>query len=743
MTKPWWTRALLGRTTVSNPLQDDDSPDPQFETQWRSVVKVRLFAIFAALGLWVAALEGRLIWIQVKDHQLWTDQAKKQQEDTDPIDAPRGEILDRNGRALASSVPSYDLIVDPKAFRAAKAAKDKRDQKNTALGKVPKAADRELATLLRDWPSFVGVLCNVLTDCGVGEQATLLTKLDTPTARGVLIRKARDLSPDAMPALEDLVAKLGKEMVTKGILSLVPKDVRYYPNMEMASQAIGFVNGEGEAKAGVEAQFESLLKGTPGTKFKQVDANQTEIYTSIIKVPQPGVTLELTIDLNLQAIVERELHRVMEEAGALAATAVILDSATGEVLAIASLPNYNPNLRGQGGPEAQRNRATQDRYEPGSTFKMVTLAAALNEGVVNTNTIIDTNPGTLMVEGRPTPIREDRGHNYGALTPQGVLVKSSNVGAAKIGLMLGAEKMMQYAKAMGFADPAPASPREFFSAHFGGITVPKSGFGKPTLAVVSYGYGVNASPLQIATAMNVFATGGLLMRPRLIHATIQNGVRTVMEPEVLGHPITPETAATMVTMLESVVEDGTGAPAKLERYRIAGKTGTTKKVGAGGYSETDYLVSFVGFVPSRRPKFTIGVLVDRPTKMPAYGGAVSAPVFKRIAEAALHYVGEPPSVNPPPAVVVTETRPQVPRPVLRPADPVFVNAVGVPTLTMPDLGGLTLRDAIHLMPAGLTIEAHGDGVVVSQSPAPGEAITTTRGVLRLQSQPVKTGGSNR
>jgi cell division protein FtsI (penicillin-binding protein 3) len=403
-----------------------------------------------------------------------------------------------------------------------------------------------------------------------------------------------------------------------------------------------------------------------------------------------------------------------------------------------NLPTYNLNVPGDSKPLEHRNRAVQDLYEPGSTFKIVTLAAALNEGVVNTTTLFDTSPRPFKVPGRPKPITEDKDHNYGTLNVQGILVHSSNIGAAIVGLRMGPDLMLRYARAMGFSPRASAS--DFFSERLGAVYVPSGGLTSASLAVVSYGYQIVASPLQMVTVMNAFANSGVLVQPRLVRATIDRDVRRVQPLQTGTRVVTAETAATMITMLEAVVEDGTGDRAALARYRVGGKTGTTKQVGKAGYSNTDYLVSFVGIAPTRHPRFSIGVVVERPTKVPPYGGQVSAPIFKRIAEQALQYVGEPPSINAPPAVVVTEQRPGLVRPA-RPEPPtVFVNDDGV--ATMPDLTGLTLRDARRLLP-GLTMTSHGDGVVVSQSPAAGAPMTTSSAVIKLQRAPVKTGGSGR
>ena len=717
MTKPWWTRALLGRTSVSNPLQDDEARDPQFETQWRPLIKKRLIVIFAFLGFWVVSLEGRLVWIQVVNHQEWADRARVQQEKTEPIEAPRGEIRDRRGRLVAFSLPSFDLYANPNNIR------DKEDG----------------AKVKNDTSVFAAQLCKALGDCDAAEQASIAAKLDKPKA-SVLIRRARQMPAEAIEGVRAFAKDLGK---WQNLVTLLPSEARFYPNMELMAQVVGFLDEKGVGASGVERQFDQLLRGTPGQELVQRDGNQKIILTTTIVPPKPGISIELTIDLALQEILSRELQKGIDDAGALGGAGLILDSATGEVLAMSSLPTYNPNLPGKSNPQEQRNRVVQDLYEPGSTFKIVTLAAALNEGVVNSTTLFDTNPGRLSVEGRSKAITEDKGHNYKVLDVQGILVKSSNVGAAMVGLRLGPDHMLHYAKAFGFGKPETKQEmaRDFFSERIGRITVPPGGLTRGALATVSFGYQVTANPLQIASAMNVFANGGLMMRPRLIHATIEGDVRRVNAPEVLARVVTPETAATMTTMLEGVVEDGTGDRAALPRYRVAGKTGTAKQVrDGGGYSETDYLVSFVGFAPSRHPRFTVIIVVEKPTKLPAYGGAVSAPVFKRVTEAALHYVGELPSVNAAPAVVVSDERPKAPRP--RPIDPQPVLANTGDKTLMPDLTGMTLRDARRLLPAGLTLTSTGDGIVVSQSPAAGEPMTN-RAVLKLQREPVKTGGSGR
>jgi cell division protein FtsI (penicillin-binding protein 3) len=381
-----------------------------------------------------------------------------------------------------------------------------------------------------------------------------------------------------------------------------------------------------------------------------------------------------------------------------------------------------------------RDRAVTDTYEPGSTLKLVTAAAAINEGVWKTTELIDTNPGFVVIPGR-APITEALRHNYGVVSFETALIKSSNVGAIKIAQRIGPELLSQYLWRMGFGQ---ALGPDFIGQSRG--RVPSSGrMSASTLASLSMGYEIGVTPLQMVTAASIVANGGQLIEPRVVNAWIRNGRRQDVEPRVLKRAISPETAATLTAILERVVEPGgTATLAALQRYRVAGKTGTAEKVVNGRYSSTDHVVSFVGFLPSHQPRLTILVAMDAPRKGRIFGGTVAAPIFRRVAEAAMVHLGVTPSINPlPPVVVPTDRRAlDVPSP---------RSASIIPTLTrvdtraiMPDVRGMSLRDALRVTQAlGLsTVTTEGTGVVVEQSPAPGAFVEPhVAGALQLRRLP--------
>ena len=334
-------------------------------------------------------------------------------------------------------------------------------------------------------------------------------------------------------------------------------------------------------------------------------------------------------------------------------------------------------------------------------------------------------------------IDEDKHHNYGLLTFKGVIVKSSNVGAIKIGLKVGAERMSEYVRRYGFGKPI--SPD--FRGESPGIVWSASKLTDSALASVSMGYQVGVTPLQMAAAMTAVANGGELLQPRLVRAVIRDQQRQPVPRKVLGRVITPEVAAELADIMEGVVTDGTGKNARIEGYTVAGKTGTANKVENGRYSPTDYNVSFAGFLPSRKPQFVIVVVVDTPHKVPPYGSTVAAPIFHRIAEAALRQYGVAPTVNPAPPIVVARNEPQSQQPAvaeLEPRPPLGVIAPDKAIVTLanaasagtagnvalfPDLRGLSAREALRaLAQLGLTARLNGNGLVVEQNPAPGTPI---------------------
>jgi cell division protein FtsI (penicillin-binding protein 3) len=483
---------------------------------------------------------------------------------------------------------------------------------------------------------------------------------------------------------------------------------------------LGYVGTEHGGLEGIEHTYDDLIKGSTGAMLVRIDARQSEFASHVEQAPTAGATIELTIDPYLQHVVERELRAGVLENRAASGTAIVQDPWTGEILALANYPTFNPNDWAVAPKTAQRNRAVQDIYEPGSTFKIVTASAALEQGVVRPDDMIDVSGGEISFGS--SVVRDT--HDYRSLSFEDVIVKSSTVGAIKVALRLGADRLTEYIRRFGFG--RPASPRDFPAETAGKVWDPAL-LKDRDLARVAIGYQVGVTPLQMATAVSSIANGGELMQPRVVRAVIRDDVRRVVPKTVVNRTVTPEVAAQLTTMMEAVVERGTATYARLPAFGVAGKTGTTTKWANGGYVTSEHIASFVGFVPSRKPVYTIAVVIDSPHGPNGYyGGPVSAPVFRRIAEAALRFGGVPPTFNAPPPLLISK-RPlgsrQVPTsgPLL---PPVIVPVVaGGADGRIPDLTGLSARDAAGaLSRLRMGARMFGAGLVVEQQPAPGTVI---------------------
>ena len=385
---------------------------------------------------------------------------------------------------------------------------------------------------------------------------------------------------------------------------------------------------------------------------------------------------------------------------------------------MASYPTFNPNDYGDSPEVARRNRAVQDLYEPGSTFKIVTASAALQEHVITPDDLVDTQGGVIKFPGRK-PIT-DMGHNYGVLTFTDVIVKSSNVGAIKVGLKVGAERLGLYVKRFGFGHAT--SPD--FPGESPGIVWDPAKMSDSALASMSMGYQVGVTPLQMVRAASAVANGGTLYEPHIVRAIVKGSQRTIVAPKPVRQAILPETATTVREIMEKVVTNGTGKNARLVSYNVAGKTGTADKLINGHYSGSQQNVSFVGFVPSRDPVFTIIVMIDAPRVGGDTGGAIAAPIWKRIADASLRIKGVTPTINPQPPVMVARIEPSPVTPAAATGDPsVMAIPANMTEAGLPDLRGKSARDAMHeLARLGLTVRMQGVGVVVDQDPPAGAPI---------------------
>ncbi len=629
-----------------------------------------MLATTVFFALWAMGIEVRLVYLQVVEHADLVARQERQQLRTIAAPAERGDILDRKGRVLATSVDADSIYA------------------------VPSDID--------DPPAAVARLCAAFRDCTAKERQSLTERLGRQRAFAYV---RRQVSPDQARR----VADLGLDGI-----GFIKESRRFYPNRQLAAHLLGYVGIDGTGLAGVEAAYNSQISGKPGTILVQTDARR-HAFSRAERPPTSGSTVELTIDEYLQYVAERELHRGVTENHAAGGSAIVMNPRTGEILALANEPTFNPNVYRDFDDADRRDRAVQDLYEPGSTFKLVTASAAIENRILPLDAMIDTSPGLIRIGSRV--IHDTR--NHGLLSFFDVIADSSNVGAIKIGFRVGSERLSRYVERYGFGHPvSPDFPGESPGIVWSADTLTES-----ALASVSIGYQVGVTPLQMIGAVASIANGGAYVQPRVIRAIYRNGRRYSIEPKVLRRAVTADTAATLTSIMEGVVDSGTGTAAQIPGYTVAGKTGTAAKLVGGRYSHSDYNASFIGFVPSRNPAVAIIVVTDSPHGHHGYyGGSVSAPVFKRIAEAAMLHLGVGPTLNPSAPVLVARgpDSSSGPAAVGAPLEPtVSLVADGEPG-TMPDLTGLSVREAVRrLAVLGVTAHPSGDGSVVSQQPAPG------------------------
>ena len=671
----------LSRPTL-DPLHPDDRPDAAFEGAWRRAYRRRLLMVGVVLAMWTAGIQARLVYLQVIRHPAYLAKANNQQMDVETLMPKRGEVLDRNGDVLAYSVDADTVVASPR--------------------------------LVKDPAATAQALCRVFTDCTTKELVEITAQLSR-TNHYVYVR--RGVSPE--------MARRVMKLELPGV-RLDTETKRYYPKRELAAHVLGFVGRDNNGLGGVEQAFDNQIRGKAGRVLRLTDAQHRSVNSRVELEPTMGATLELTIDQAIQHFAERELLAAVELHRATGGTVIVMEPATGDILALANYPFFNPNDPGSVGDDLRRNRATQEVYEPGSTFKLVTAAAALEEGVLTPSDLIDTSPGLIRIGSRK-PIADT--HNYGVLTFEDVIVKSSNVGAIKAGRKIGAERLNRYVHRLGFGERIGAD----FRGVSPGIVWPPEKLDDSALASVSMGYQISVTPLQMVTAAAAVANGGTLMQPRLVRAVIRDGSRREIDPVTVRTAVSASTAATLTTIMEGVVERGTATRAKIDGYQVAGKTGTAKKAVPGGYSDWAYSGSFVGFVPARRPRLAILVVIDEPRIGGYYGGTVAAPVFQKVALAAMQYLGVPRSINPTAPVIVATDATLLARPGARTPAMQAASYTTDGQVLMPDVSGLGARDAMRVLTrAGLSVRVSGTGVVVAQFPAAGTPVETgDAGVLRL------------
>jgi cell division protein FtsI (penicillin-binding protein 3) len=657
---------------------------------WRTMLKRRLTTTAVAVFAWSCAIEARLVYLQVIDRADLAARAEHQQSSTFTALAKRGDIVDRNGHLLAYSVDA-----------------------ETVYG-VPS----ELLDEGKDPVQLVATLCTALQDCTADDRKKLIERFGKRRPFAIVRRLASPEQVKQIAALD-----------LKGI-GFLKENRRYYPNRELAAHVLGYAGLDNGGLAGIEATYDNLIKGKPGTVLVQTDA-RGRAFGRVEKPATTGDSLELTIDESLQYVVERELAAGVRENSAEGGSALVMDPWTGEILALANYPTFNPNAYRQFNDDARRNRAVQDIYEPGSTFKIVTASAALEQKVVHPDDLIDVSGGTIRFGSR---VIHDT-HNYGILSFTDVIVKSSNVGAIRVGLRLGADRLGEYVRKFGFG--RRASPD--FPGETPGIVWKTEDMKDSALASMSMGYQVGVTPLQMATAASSIANGGELLEPRVVRAVIRNGRRLPVPRKVVGRTVSKEITSELTPIMEKVVTDGTGRAAQIGGFTVAGKTGTAAQLVNGHYSTSDYNASFVGFIPSRAPVYTIIVVIHAPHAKGHTGGVAAAPVFKRIAEVALRYRGVSPNINPQPPILVARHNADV-----QPANVSMTgNELAVVKLPVtqtgtaqiyPDLVGLSARDALRILgQLGVSARIIGAGLVAAQDPPAGAPVESA-GTVSLQLQ---------
>ena len=545
-----------------------------------SIIGIFLLVIFATLIFQMAR-------IQLFDHDIYANKAKAQHFSEIEIPARRGPILDRNGKKLADSIRVSSISANPCEI------KDKL------------------------------VVANKLSDLLDLDEAKIRKLLKKDKKFVWIKRKVTDI--------EEIEVK---RLKIKGIYTSYEYE-RLYPNNELVSHITGITDIDGNGIEGIEYKFDHILKGTKGYFKVRKDGRQQHI-TSIDSgdiPPKDGFGIMLTIDSVIQKVVEDEIETAFRDRKAESVTAIVMDTATGEILAMANRPTFNPNNFTRYPPDFRRNRAVTDSYEPGSILKPLIIAALLDNDIVTPNHEIFCHNGMMRIGSR----RLHDAHPYGDLTVSDIIVKSSNIGMAKLSDRIGSKRlynhleMMNFGKKLGVKLPGEAS----------GVLHNLSSWTSYSMHSIAMGQEISVTPLQFVAAFCSIANGGNLLRPTIVSAVTKNDGRTIVKklktPKIIKRVMSPKVARDLLNqILIRVVNDGTGTNAKMEKYQIAGKTGTAQKIENNVYSHSKFIGSFVGYAPAEEPSVCVLVMVNEP-KGKYYGGTVAAPVVKNIIEKTLDY----------------------------------------------------------------------------------------------------------
>jgi cell division protein FtsI (penicillin-binding protein 3) len=573
--------------------------------------RARFAMVTLAFCFWVLVIGGRLVWLQVIRHSEWVERAEKQQQRTFAVAPRRGVLYDRNLRELAMTVLVDSIYAVPSELG------DNREKTAAMLAQV------------------------VHTDPldGFTTQQQLAARFNASRNFAWVARRVDAATADRV-----------REMNLKGVY-FQKEFKRFYPNNELAAQVLGYVGTDDTGLGGLEQEFDDEMHGEPGHMLTAVDAKR-HVRGSVENEPQPGENLVLTIDANIQHIAERALDAQMEKMKAAHGTVVVQDPHTGQILALAIAPRFNPNDKRHMDASVLKNLAVSDVYEPGSTFKLVAYSAAIDAAGVEPTDIVDCQGGSMTMYGRT--LHDDKSDHFGKVTVQYALEHSSDVGAAKMALKVGSDKFYKYIRGFGFGERSgielPSETR--------GLLRPPRKWGSTSILSLAIGQEVGVTPVQLVTMVSSIANGGVYMPPHILLQSTdemkgdarlkpaafhpQNQLPTQL-PDGAHRVIRELTAAKMRAIMEGTVVEGTGKNAQLNGYSSAGKTGTAQKVDpvTHTYSHTKLVASFAGFAPVSSPAISIAVVIDTPTVGSRYGAETSAPVFREVAQQVLEYLEVP------------------------------------------------------------------------------------------------------
>jgi cell division protein FtsI/penicillin-binding protein 2 len=592
-----------------------------------------LLALAIFMGLVFAGLAARLVDLQVWKHDKYRVIADKLTKRIYFREPRRGDILDVNGNPLATSLPVKRVCADPSLL-----GRHHRDVAH-ALAPVLQYNPAELERLLQPWKTN--------SDGTVGQRrfVDLRRKVSVEQwqqVTQVMAQLTFDVDDRKLPRAERRFYRALRQM------SVFAEDdqLRVYPSGHLAAHVLGFVQEvdrefndsavtELNGVDGIERWFHAQLAGMRGWRITETDGRRSEVVINREQdvEARPGLNVVLTIDMVIQNILETELAEGMEKFSPVSAMGMVLRPRTGEVLAMAVLPHYDPNTPGKSAIENRRNRIIADQVEPGSTFKIVAISAALNEGVVKLSDMINCEGGIWYFMGKPL---RDHGH-YDVLSVENVITKSSNIGTAKIAIMMGEKRLYDYIRGFGFGSRTGIT----LDGEVVGTVHQVKDWDSLKISRIPIGQGIAVTHLQLMMAMNAIANRGKLMQPLLVsRLETPNGEPFAQyHPRMVRRVVSEQAAKQTVTALKTVVmTDGTAVKAQLEHYTVAGKTGTAQKPGKGGYTG-EHVASFIGFFPADDPEVCISIMFDEPDASKGYyGGQIAAPVFRRVAEQVANYL---------------------------------------------------------------------------------------------------------